>query len=368
VYLLFTDGEEAGLKGALTFVREQTLPGGKPFVLNFDARGTSGPSLMYETHVGNLGTVRWMSRALPRPCFTGSAFVTVYRYLPNDTDFSVFCRDGWTGLNFAFIGDAHRYHTADDTLANLDSRSVQHHGANALAMARVVAGSDDMDLQASSGDAVFFDVAGLCVAYFPESWARPLSALACAILVVCGGWRLWSRPGVRTFSLTVFAILVALGLSAALGWGLSRALAAAGWLPRVHVAHGRAMAASYWLLSAGILWLVVRFVLRNVARADVWAAFWLVWSVAGLLIAWWIPGFCYMLLVPALVAALLSLVPLSPTVRLTATVVVASVMVLPLGNMLPVVFGPGFGLLLCPTCTLALAPLLPLADNAGRAE
>ena len=105
VYLLLTDGEEAGLKGAFVFVREHALSDAKPFVLNFDARGTSGPSLMYETHRGNLATVRWMSRSLPRPCFTGSAFVTVYRYMPNDSDFSVFCRDGWTGLNFAFIGD-----------------------------------------------------------------------------------------------------------------------------------------------------------------------------------------------------------------------------------------------------------------------
>ena len=66
-------------------------------MLNFDARGTSGPSLMYETHRGNLATVRWMSHCLPQPCFTGSAFVTVYRYLPNDTDFSVFCRAAGPG-------------------------------------------------------------------------------------------------------------------------------------------------------------------------------------------------------------------------------------------------------------------------------
>ena len=34
-------------------------------------------------------------------------------------------------------------------------------------------------------------------------------------------------------------------------------------------------------------------------------------------------------------------------------------MLLPLGNMLPIVFGPGAGVLLCPVCTLVLSPLLP---------
>ena len=56
VYLLITDGEEAGLKGADAFVQEHALARERPFVLNFDARGTSGPSLMYETHWGNLAT------------------------------------------------------------------------------------------------------------------------------------------------------------------------------------------------------------------------------------------------------------------------------------------------------------------------
>ena len=166
--------------------------------------------------------------------------------------------------------------------------------------------------------------------------------------------------------LTLLALLVAAGLSAALGWGLVRGLTATGLLPGIHVAHGRSIAALYWPLSLIILWFVGRYVLREVARADVWAAYWLVWSIAGLAIAWWIPGFCYLWLIPALMAAVLSIVPMSPTARLVVSVGVASVILLPLGNMLPIVFGPRAGVLLCPVCTLVLSPLLPLADNAQR--
>ena len=169
-----------------------------------------------------------------------------------------------------------------------------------------------MSLLAANEDAVFFDVLGLFVAYFPESWAWPLAAATCVVLVAVR--RLEIRFTVRranAWVLTLLAILVAAGLSAALGWGLTRGLSAAGLLPRIHVAHGRWIAALYWPLSLGILWFVGRGVLRRSRATEVWAAFWLVWSFAALAVALRLPGFCHMLLVPALVAALLSLLPVS---------------------------------------------------------
>ena len=243
VFLLITDGEELGLKGAAAFVPAHPLARQKPFVLNFDARGSSGPSLMYETHRGNLGTVRWMARCLPRPSFTGSSYVTVYRYMPNDSDFSVFSRDGWTGLNFAFIGGAHNYHTANDTLANLDWRSVQHHGDNALELARFIASSEEIELQATEEDAIFFDVLGTFVVYFPQSWAWPLSVAAFVILAACAVSRAGRRVGVRSMCLTVCSQLLAGFLAGLLGWALARGMIASGWLPEQHVVHERWMAA-----------------------------------------------------------------------------------------------------------------------------
>lgn len=359
VYLLITDGEEAGLKGAARFVQEQALAREKPFVLNFDARGTSGPSLMYETHRGNLATVQWLSRYLPRPCFTGSTYVTVYRRLPNDTDFSVFSADGWTGLNFAFIGDTQNYHTRNDNLAHLDWRSVQHHGENALSLARAIVDSDEIDLQASAEDAVFFDLLGTWVIYWPQSWAWPLGAIAFVILAVSGARRLRTRAGIRAAWRTLLAMLVTAILSAALGWVLGRNLSVAGLLPTNHVTHGRWLAALYWPLSFAILRFAVRYLVQDVSREDVWATYWLVWSLAALAIAWWIPGFSYLFLVPALAAATCAVVPLGWTAKFVLSVGVAGIMLLPLGNMLPIVFGPGAGIMLCSVVTLALSPLFP---------
>jgi hypothetical protein len=53
VVLLLTDGEEAGLLGALLFVREHPLSKQVLAAVNLEARGTSGPSLMFETGTAN---------------------------------------------------------------------------------------------------------------------------------------------------------------------------------------------------------------------------------------------------------------------------------------------------------------------------
>ena len=78
VYLLFTDGEELGLLGARHFVKRHPLSARKPIVLNFDARGTNGPVVMYETQAGNRASVEAWSNDLARPSSAagaGAAFV-----------------------------------------------------------------------------------------------------------------------------------------------------------------------------------------------------------------------------------------------------------------------------------------------------
>src|SRR5215217_5605786 len=53
VIALFTDGEEAGLLGAAAFVREHPWAKDVAIALNFEARGTTGRSYMFETGPGN---------------------------------------------------------------------------------------------------------------------------------------------------------------------------------------------------------------------------------------------------------------------------------------------------------------------------
>src|SRR5207237_10920349 len=53
VIALFTDGEEMGLLGAQAFVSQSVAARDVALVINVEARGASGPSLMFGTTSGN---------------------------------------------------------------------------------------------------------------------------------------------------------------------------------------------------------------------------------------------------------------------------------------------------------------------------
>ena len=118
IILLFTDGEEVHLAGARAFTAESPWMEKIGLVLNFEARGVSGPVFMFETSAGNGRVIREFARAAPRPV-ANSLMFEVYRYMRNYTDFAAFEEAGLPGLNFAFIGDAQHYHAPTDDVAHL---------------------------------------------------------------------------------------------------------------------------------------------------------------------------------------------------------------------------------------------------------
>ena len=61
VIFLITDGEELGLKGAREFLNKNQLASDVDIVLNFESRGTSGPSIMFETGGNNGSLIRFLA-------------------------------------------------------------------------------------------------------------------------------------------------------------------------------------------------------------------------------------------------------------------------------------------------------------------
>src|SRR4029077_6914987 len=113
IVLLIDEGEEAGLLGARLFVEEFPAAHAIRAVVNLDARGDSGASLMFETGAATDWSMRLFAHAVSRPT-SNSLYYFIYKLLPNDTDFTVFKAAGYEGLNFALIGDVERYHTPQD--------------------------------------------------------------------------------------------------------------------------------------------------------------------------------------------------------------------------------------------------------------
>lgn len=134
VEVVLTDAEEPGLLGAQAFVNAGRLDPQRSVVLNLEARGTSGPTFMFETNPDNTNVVPALA-SVQRP-IAGSETAALYGLLPNDTDFTVFSRVRFAGMNFAFLDGSAHYHTPGDSPSNLDPSSLQHMGATVLDAAR----------------------------------------------------------------------------------------------------------------------------------------------------------------------------------------------------------------------------------------
>ncbi|MEM7588234.1 MAG: M28 family peptidase, partial [Acidobacteriota bacterium] len=183
-------------------------------VLNFEARGTRGPSLMFETSAGNAPLIRELRRAAPFPAAASYTY-EVYKALPNDTDFSVFRRAGLVGMNFAFI-EGPGYHSPGDSLAALDLASVQHHGETALSLARHLA-ELDLSQGLEGADAVYFNLLGPLLVVYSSTVTWTLVAVAALLLVSClvVGFRR-RRLAVGGLLLAVLAVFFCVGTVASL--------------------------------------------------------------------------------------------------------------------------------------------------------
>ncbi len=220
VDVLLTDAEEPGLLGAQAFVNAGRLDPRRSVVLNLEARGTSGPAIMFETNSDNANVVPALASA--RRPIGGSETAAIYGLLPNNTDFTSFREAGFAGLNFAFVDGSAHYHTPGDSPSNLDPSSLQHMGSAVLGSARYLA---EQDLGARrGGELTYSSVLGQLV-YYPQGLTIPLSVLAA---VAFAATVLYARrlDGVRVRGVAwaAAAFIAPLLATAALGIGAWQAL------------------------------------------------------------------------------------------------------------------------------------------------
>lgn len=215
VIFLFSDGEEAGLLGADAFVSEHPWAKDVGLVLNFEARGNSGASLMFETSDRNGWLIREFAKATPYPRAHSLAY-EIYRLLPNDTDLTVFKKSGYAALNFAHINGLSHYHTELDSFSLIDERSVQHQGSYALALTRHFG---DLSLTVMpETNAVYFDIFGAFLVHYSYVWILPLTTLVLlmfAALLFVGVRR--GRLSVKGLVLGFASVLSSLLVSVAAG-------------------------------------------------------------------------------------------------------------------------------------------------------
>lgn len=304
VLFLFTDAEELGLLGATAFVNEHPWAGNVGVVLNFEARGSCGPSMMFETSAHNGWLIHEVARAAPRT-LASSFMYDFYRRMPNDTDLTVFKNAGLAGLNFAYAGCWPRYHTMGDSIENIDPRSLQHDGYYALTLARRFGGLDLT--HTSESDAVYFSLLNRLV-HYPSNWTPGLTVLTVilfvAVLVL--GFRTdrlrWRGVG--------FGALGCLGAAAAaaavsqLAWSFLKTTPLASMLPYGMAYNSEQYAAAFLGLTAATfcaaaVWLRRRF---DPLSLSVGMLIW--WLAGSVLTGLYAPGGNYLFVWPLMLALL----------------------------------------------------------------
>ncbi len=307
VIALFTDAEEMGLLGAAAFVREHPWAKDVAITTNFEARGTEGRSMMFETGAGNLDAVRVLSTL--DDVTAGSLFVTIYRALPNDTDLSELSLLGTPALNFAFIGGVERYHTTHDDVAHLSEGSLQHSGAQMLALARAF-GNRPLP-RPTTGDAIFFDLPFVGIVGYPESWGVPLALLVAvlvgALLVLTARRESHTARGVTLGAIGILAAAaLAASVAATLGTGIVALHAATGWdgAPQWRALYAGAIALTA-LAMAAASWALAR---RWSSAPALHAGALIVWAGLAIVTAQLLPGTSYLFTWPLAAVAVAALV------------------------------------------------------------
>ena len=193
--VLLTDGEEIGLEGARIFFGQHPLAKAPGFIINLEARGGGGRVNMFETGKGDGPTVRaYAPIALKADGGVTTTSIGSYLYerMPNGTDFTIPRDMGLQGINLAFIGRAHQYHTDASTPENLDVGSVQQMGSQTLELASRLIAADD--LPRSGANRVYADLFGRVVLSHPPFVGWVLLALSLAGLAY-SLWRVRSVTG-----------------------------------------------------------------------------------------------------------------------------------------------------------------------------
>ncbi|MGB0034869.1 MAG: M20/M25/M40 family metallo-hydrolase [Candidatus Acidiferrales bacterium] len=305
IVLLIDEGEESGLLGARAFVDQHPWAREVAAAVNVDNRGTSGPSLMFETGSANAWAIRLYVKHATHPA-ASSIFYTAYKQLPNDTDFTVFKAAGYQGVNFAIIGDVEHYHTPLDNFENADPASLQHHGDNALPVLLALANADLANPPQT--EAVYFDIFERWTVQWPATWTLSIALIAAIVLVFQIAWLGYNKrvtPAEIGFGLITWlaTILVTLAVAFLLRWLIHKG----GGLPVNWVAHALPVELAFWSLAfTVVVWLALAFS-GGAGFWGIWSGVWIWWALLGVVIAWREPGFSYMLLVPTCVAALAGL-------------------------------------------------------------
>ncbi|HEV2800040.1 MAG TPA: M20/M25/M40 family metallo-hydrolase [Pyrinomonadaceae bacterium] len=303
IIFLFTDAEELGTYGAKAFVAEHPWSKEVAAAFNFEARGTTGAAIMFETGEEDGWLVREFLRAAPYANANSFAAV-LYKLMSYGTDFGVFKQAGMSGLNFAFAEGLERYHTGRDSVEFLDPQSLQHEGGYALALARTLGNANFNERPRFTG--TYFNLIGSLYIFYPTAWAGVFTLLPLVLYFVA--LFLARRRGLlrlrHAFLTAVLAIVAILFTTLTAGGLLVTISGGKGPGPLIYA--GSYIYAALVLYSLAVFAVVMRFCLKRWSLLSVSLGALALWIVALVWITMFAPTAAYLFQWPGLLACLLA--------------------------------------------------------------
>lgn len=312
--VLFADGGETGLLGALAFWEQHPWAQDIGLVINLTARGTSGPVMLTDSSRYNGWSIPQFAQAVTRP-LANSVINDLNRLLIDDTDFLVFKQAGIPGFNLAYQDNPRSYQTTLDNLDNLDLGSLQHLGNYLHQLVKHFGNTEIVDTERNlNTNRVYFDILGLGFLHYPVGWVPPLLTM----VIILFGYTCWygvkkERTTVRGIFVGVAYLLViiiaSVALTALLGGMVHSAHPVYQYIP---------LAGGLWyfigLLSiiSALFFLVYNWALQKHEFYDLFLGAQGLWLVATVFISLMLPGASYAFILPLIFNLIGTLVFLNP--------------------------------------------------------
>jgi len=174
--------EEQGLLGAHAFLDHPWMSDVRAFI-DLESAGTANKAILFQTGPGNPWLAKAYARSAPHPYGTVlGQDIFQSGAIPSVTDFEIY-RDfaHVPGIDIAFFRNGYAYHTQLDRTWNVSPGSLQHIGANVLAVTRELA--SQATPARSAQRAVYYDVLGMTMLTYQDRTATVLALLATMLAI-----------------------------------------------------------------------------------------------------------------------------------------------------------------------------------------
>ncbi|CAO3658539.1 unnamed protein product [Rhizopus stolonifer] len=177
IIFLFNNMEEGGLVGAQSFVKHPWYSSVKLFI-NLEGAGAGGRAILYRC--SNMNAVKSLANSkakLFHATPSGNDMLKA-QLIKSDTDYSIFTRNGISGLDIAFYAPRSHYHTPRDDLAHTTPDALQYMGQLALGAVRSIANSDDLlGITSEQETFIYFDILGRVMFVYSLTTFQIINAL-----------------------------------------------------------------------------------------------------------------------------------------------------------------------------------------------